>query len=226
MKIRNYEDSTVTVLHASPTKLFLQAAAVSMTTSKEFPVYTGEAMHRLLKYVITAQHFNLLDHLYVTFSIEGVSRAFMAQITRHRIAAYTCSSQHYSDYSDMPMVIDDRISSKALPSLIKAMSTYNSLLTSRVPKEEARQVLPNASAVNMIMTVNWTSLINMAKQRLCGRNVKEMQVVMRKIVEALAEADIPLAYYLGPYCFYDKRCECNQGKYSCGQPVKENIYDV
>ena len=40
-------------------------------------------------------HASPIEHASFTFGIEGVSRAFLAQITRHRIASFSVQSQRY-----------------------------------------------------------------------------------------------------------------------------------
>ena len=40
-------------------------------------------------------HESPIEHASFTFGIEGVSRAFLAQITRHRLASYSVQSQRY-----------------------------------------------------------------------------------------------------------------------------------
>ena len=40
-------------------------------------------------------HLSALEHISFTFAIEGVSRSFLAQITRHRIASFSVQSQRY-----------------------------------------------------------------------------------------------------------------------------------
>ena len=40
-------------------------------------------------------HESPIEHVSFTFGIEGVSRALLAQITRHRIASYSVQSQRY-----------------------------------------------------------------------------------------------------------------------------------
>ena len=40
-------------------------------------------------------HQSPVEHASFTFGIEGVSRAFLAQITRHRVASFSVKSQRY-----------------------------------------------------------------------------------------------------------------------------------
>ena len=40
-------------------------------------------------------HESPVEHVSFTFGIEGVSRSFLAQVTRHRIASFSVQSQRY-----------------------------------------------------------------------------------------------------------------------------------
>mgnify|MGYP000544473746 FL=1 len=40
-------------------------------------------------------HESPVEHVTFTFGIEGVSRSFLAQVTRHRIASFSVQSQRY-----------------------------------------------------------------------------------------------------------------------------------
>ena len=48
-----------------------------------------------LRRVVGSGHLSVLEHASFTFSIEGVSRALLAQVTRHRIASFSVQSQRY-----------------------------------------------------------------------------------------------------------------------------------
>ena len=54
-------------------------------------------------------HASPTEHASFTFGIEGVSRSFLAQSTRHRIASYSVQSQRYVDMSKADMVIPPAI---------------------------------------------------------------------------------------------------------------------
>ena len=45
-------------------------------------------------------HESPMEHMTFTFGIENVSRALLAQITRHRIASFSVQSQRYVSYDD------------------------------------------------------------------------------------------------------------------------------
>ena len=56
---------------------------------------TPEKSREFLSKLASLGHESPTEHASVTFAIEGVSRALLAQITRHRIASYSVQSQRY-----------------------------------------------------------------------------------------------------------------------------------
>jgi len=141
------------------------------------------------------------------------------------MSSFTSASQHYSDYRDMPMVMcnemaADDTSQRAFSAAIK---DYIDCVDAGVPIYEARQLLPNAAAVNIMWTVNMRSLLNFFQQRLCRRNVQEMQTFAQKVFTEVLDYWPELAGCCGSYCFPSGKC--NQGRMSCGNPynpTKEN----
>jgi len=188
---------------------------------------------KTLKFVVDAGHTSVLEHVQIVFALESVSRSFLAQITRHRMGSFTSASQHYADYRDMPTVVhpdyvdefteqvyqtDDPDLVIGLSALEVAMVDYVQMIKNGVPAEEARQILPNAAAVNIIWTVNARSLLNFFEQRLCKRNVAEMQIVAQKIWAEVYNYWPEFAELCGPYCY--PTGECNQRKMGCGEPYE------
>lgn len=45
----------------------------------------GTEADRLMRHIIASKHTSTLEHITFTFAIEGVSRALLAQLTRHRV---------------------------------------------------------------------------------------------------------------------------------------------
>jgi len=50
-------------------------------------------------------HYGPAEHSQITFTVEGVSRALMAQITRHRFITLDVQSQRYADFSDKNVIV-------------------------------------------------------------------------------------------------------------------------
>ena len=54
-------------------------------------------------------HESPIEHASYTFAVEGVSRALLAQLTRHRLASYSVQSQRYVDKSDFDYIMPPEI---------------------------------------------------------------------------------------------------------------------
>lgn len=124
---------------------------------------------RLVKHIVNHGHSSTLEHITFTFSLEGVSRACLAQLTRHRLASYSVRSQRYikgvnwaegvSEVEKHPMVQDH---------LKRVEELYHALLASGFKAEDARMILPNQAATNIIMTINLRSFMNLYGLRKPG----------------------------------------------------------
>ena len=65
----------------------------------------GTDADRLFRHIFASKHTSTLEHISFTFAIEGVSRALLAQLTRHRVGfSFSVQSQRY-----VRMGSDDKI---------------------------------------------------------------------------------------------------------------------
>lgn len=56
----------------------------------------GTEADRLFRHITRSGHTSTLEHITFTFAVEGVSRALLAQLTRHRIGfSFSVQSQRY-----------------------------------------------------------------------------------------------------------------------------------
>lgn len=188
-------------------------------------------------------HESPIEHASFTFGIEGVSRSFLAQITRHRMASYSVQSQRYVHEAQFEYVLPKAIEDlpKAKEEYIKAMeedqrhydeitkalkekymAEYNkqgvdekkaSRLAEKKAIEDARFVLPNACCTKMICTFNARSLMNFFSQRCCNRAQWEIREVAIEMYKQCLKAAPVLFKFAGPPCI---RGNCPEGKMSCG----------
>ena len=203
-------EPTVTILWATPNPAEVVCMAASQTV-KQHPDFNG-SIPSLIGFLYNAEHRSVLEHAVASIRLEGVSRAFMAQITRHRLASYTCSSQHYQNYSKYP-VIESEYTERMEMAIDDAMAAYDEAIKNGIPKDVARMVLPEGMTVNMIMTANAREWAEILHQRLCDRNTIETHKVCKEIRLVLYDWFPELFQHVGPQC-YEERCK--QGKMRCG----------
>lgn len=145
----------------------------------------GTEADRLFRHITSSGHTSTLEHLSFTFAIEGVSRSLLAQLTRHRVGfSFSVQSQRYvrlgsNDRSGgFDYVIPDTINDN-----VKAMeffdefteitqALYDNLREINIPAEDARSILPNATATNLVMTSNLTALIHFYAKRRKGNGAQ------------------------------------------------------
>lgn len=144
---------------------------------------------RLVKQIVSHAHTSTLEHITFTFSITGISRACLAQLTRHRIASYSVRSQRYTKLDDIvPTKLDGNpIYEEAIGNIRQA---YNDLLASGIKAEDARMILPQSANTNLVMTINLRSFINMYTVRKPGTHAQaEIQELVSRMKDAIVAAE-------------------------------------
>ena len=114
-------------LIASSAKLCYSKVGVEEIEDK----LTDENVKRFLNMLMGVGHDSPIEHANFTFSIEGVSRTLLAQLTRHRIASYSVQSQRYVSMNQFEYIIPSAIESipylknKFIKAMEKDQAYYN-----------------------------------------------------------------------------------------------------
>jgi thymidylate synthase (FAD) len=153
----------------------------------------------LFRMIVRSGHTSTLEHLSFTFAIEDVSRALLAQLTRHRVGfSYSVQSQRYVKFGSndrsggFEYVIPDKvaINKMALPMFEAYMNAiqkmYDELREVGISAEDARAVLPQASACNLVMTANLRAILEFYSKRQPGKGaqkeITELAVALKDAV--------------------------------------------
>ena len=173
--------------------------------------YRSEAKGKPGKFLqarIREGHESIIEHASVTFDISGISRACSHQLVRHRLASYSQESQRYVDMSAPEFVVPPSVAHDPQAQAIwdelmtQVTDTYHRLRELRVRKEDARFVLPNATATRIIVTMNFRSLRHLFSVR-CDKaaqwEVRELALEMLRQVYEFAPSVFGDLYerYLG-----------------------------
>ena len=171
-------------------------------------------------------HESVLEHASLTFLMEGVSRALLAQLTRHRIASFSVQSQRYVSYADgfgyvVPPSIralsDDAVAEyKAQMAQMQAWyeGWQKRLGDGESANQDARFVLPNACETRIMVTMNVRELRHFFELRMCNRAQWEIRALAQRMFE-LSYAEAPALFEdAGPRCL---RGACPEGAKSCGR---------
>ena len=79
------------------------------TCYESYDKATEDSHEKLIRHLVKSNHTSVLEHASATFRFTGISRAFLAQITRHRLASYSVKSQRYVKESNFDYITPDSI---------------------------------------------------------------------------------------------------------------------
>ncbi len=180
-----------------------------------------EKMLKLIKRVISSGHYSTIEHIQVSFAISNISRACSHQLVRHRHMSFSQKSQRYVKEKGqfeyiIPESIDsnDELKEKFTEFMGKISDFYLELTQEGIPAEDARYVLPNATATSMVASLNLRELIHLANLRLCTRAQKEIRILVKRMCDELTKEEEWLKDYLVPKC--ERLGYCDEDK-SCGR---------
>lgn len=174
---------------------------------------TEQDVMRLMEHCVKSRHLAVLEHASATFAVSGCSRSFMAQMTRHRHLSYSVQSQHYIRHDQGGFVVPDSVRNvkgayvKYIKSLAVAHRVYKDLVAAGIPKEDARQVLPNGIEARMVISGNLRAWYEFLERRLCRRNTEEIKRFSERVLEILTAACPEIFRHCGPPC---KRGFCHE----------------
>ena len=146
-----------------------------------------------IKMLIKKGHLSVLEHVYATFRIKGVSRALTHQLIRHRLCSFTQKSQRWVSESGFNYITPDSIKTNRKAKevydffMALAKDTYNALIEIGIPKEDARFVLPNATETEIVVTANlreWRHIILLRGSKSAQWEIRRLAI---KILEILKQ---------------------------------------
>lgn len=205
---------------------------------------TDEKVTSFVEMLSEIGHESPIEHVSFTFGIEGVSRALLAQITRHRMASFSVQSQRYVAEKSFEFVTPPEIAAvpeaeqlfkeamaedqrryDEITAILKKKHKQTFLDEGKDEKtaermaekkaiEDARFVLPNACETKMILTMNCRSLLNFFRHRCCSRAQWEIQDVANQMLALVKDVAPEIFKKAGPPCVAGG---CPEGKMSCGQ---------
>ena len=196
---------------ADPARLCGEAAAVCTNSAKP---------ESSLCHSVAAGHESVLEHAVFTFRVEGLSRAALAQLTRHRLASFDVQSQRYVRIRGIDLVMPRSI--RESPFYVEAgslmedvMNLYQRMVDAGVPAEDARYITPQAVPTVLVMTMNARELRHFFSLRCCNRAQWEIRALAYKMLAEVKKVAPLLFKNAGATCVQTGRCP--EGKMTCGK---------
>lgn len=172
--------------------------------------------------LLTLPHTTIQRMNYLTVAITGLSTKAVSQLRTHaKRLTFVSTSTQYSDYSGCNdnYVIPDGLNEKQKAVMRDAyrniQAIYEDLIANDVDKDIASYLLPQGLRKTLIVSGNLDDWNYVMRTRLCHRNTKEVQYIMRSILnEIIACYGEEYTVNMLPNCVHGK---CLEGKFSCGK---------
>lgn len=146
------------------------------------------------------KHASTLEHLVYSFYVEGISRALLQELARHRMASLSVKSTRYTlkELKDEePFSLDDRDRAQKYlvftddelvdEMSIKALENLRIVLKSGISNDRAKYCLPESYKTELSWTINARSLQNFIALRSNKAALWEIRDLAYKLYEALPE---------------------------------------
>ena len=148
------------------------------------------------------KHYSILEHASASFLLEGVTRAFLAEITRHRHLSFSVESQRFVDSESAEFVLppalevlsdDELVETGIFEAEAEIREAYRCIkealkakgVTGKKAKEAARSILPNSTSVSMVVSGNFRAWLEVLTRRTQPDVDAEFQQVARGILAHL-----------------------------------------
>jgi thymidylate synthase (FAD) len=163
------------------------ASSASKSTRKnDFEL--EECDKKFVTNLIRIGHKGIMEHVYFTFHVSGISRVLTHQLVRHRIASYLQQSGRHvtpkkNDYVIPPTVKTSSELQHYKEYMEKQWDNFQSLKKMGVPLEDARYVLPDGYYTHIIITMNARTLRHFFELR-CSQDA---QWEIREMADSMLE---------------------------------------
>lgn len=200
-----------------------------ITDSKTKSIEELEAfIRRMLK--SERPHESPLEHAALTFHLT-CSRACSHQLVRHRIASYSQQSQRYVRMDDLPYILppldylseEDRaaLHDEYRDDVAYAERAYARKIKRGAKPEDARSVLPHMVATQVVVTMNFRSLLHFFRERCCNRAQWEIRYLANQML-SICKSLYPCVFEnAGPHCMKLKPHRCPEHKPCGAKPWKK-----
>lgn len=173
-------------------------------------------------YLLKLPHTTIQRMNYLTVAVTGLSTKAVSQLRTHaKRLTFISTSTQYSDFSNcednfvIPEGLDEYATAEFKNAYKSIQWVYEDLIKRGVDKDKVSYLLPQGLRKTLIISGNLDDWNYVMRTRLCNRNTKEVQEVMRMILHAIE-------YHFGPEYTVNMlpSCvdgKCLEGKFSCGK---------
>lgn len=159
----------------------LAALTCHANTDREF------VAHDVLGRIIKAGHESILEHMNLTYSVKGITRAVLQELARHRHISLSVESTRHTLRKELSKdVFDARCENHYRTELVRWLTdiAYDN---PDMPNDELKYYLPEFWPTNLILTSNIRELRHIFDLRTAPAALKEFRDLCHAMYEAVPE---------------------------------------
>ena len=161
------------------------------------------------------KHKSVLEHLFYSFDIKGISRACLQELARHRMASLSVKSTRYTlkelnkEESFLPLCEENykraekyiMLSSneRVKDQSIKALENLRLAVKDGIANDIAKYIIPECYKTELVWSINARSLQNFLELRTAKVALKEIRELAYSVYKALPQEHL----YLCSGCLRD-----------------------
>lgn len=147
---------------------------------------------RMIARLIEVGHESPLEHAHAVFRIEGCSRAMTHQLVRHRLLSVCQQSQRYVSESEFEYVVPASVPAELVGDFRRDMEVLREMYRKwkglGLRNEDARFVLPNACATEIVISANFREFRHVFRVRCDSHAQWEIRAACCRMLRILHEA--------------------------------------
>jgi len=166
----------------------------------------GEKDKELIQRLITLGHESVIEHVVYSFYINGISRAILQQLVRHRIASYSVESTRYVLKKIVKKIktLDDVdnfvVYAPNIPYELQKQHAFERLFTIKqlakhFKNDDLKYLLPENLKTKLVWTVNARELRHFLKLRLDKKAHWEIRELAKNIYEVLPQKHKEILFF-------------------------------
>lgn len=172
----------------------IERAARTCYKSEDGITADGESAKKLIRTLIRNGHEAMLEHSFL--SVRFIcDRGVTHELVRHRLCSFAQESTRYCNYSKekfgrnvkfiVPFFFNERQLALWTEACARAEAAYFDLLEEGASPQEARTVLPNSTAAEIVMSGNFRQWRHVLKLRTAPDAHSQMREIMCPLGEEL-----------------------------------------
>ncbi len=189
----------VELLYYTPIEVALKASLVCTNSDSKIANYDAT---EFLKKLVSQGHTSVIEHINYSFFIDGISRALLQELARHRHISLSVQSTRWALHKttqvdhmfseDEELIMKDNDKSKILIDLKNTSNTLKEQIENAskhgIPNDILKYYIQESTTTKLVLTLNARELRHIFELRTSPRALKEFRTLCLRILSIIPQS--------------------------------------